>query len=142
MVAEGAEEGEEGRGGRACVKMCPECFAVHAAHLQACPECGHVYPETTKVLEVTDGELVELKRLSLEEQQAAKERLRRTRKEEEWAAKSVVELAAIGRRRGYKYPDHWAAKLWSYPGAEAAGLVREAVGVARRRRGGGWMPPG
>ena len=80
---------------------------------QVCPECGHVFETTKKILEITDGELVELKRLSLEEQRAAAERLKRERKEEEWAAKSVVELAAIGRRRGYKYPEHWAAKLWS-----------------------------
>lgn len=87
-------------------RRCPQCFGVHAAVKPDCPYCGYHYPQLASIgrtVETIDGELTELD----------PEELRRKRVQEEREAASVVDLIKIGRARGYKHPEQWAAKAWS-----------------------------
>ena len=80
-------------------KQCPDCMGVHNAAAPACPYCGHEYaPIDTRSVPEIDGELVEITD-------------RPTRKQEQAMAQSLDELIALGRRRGYKRPEAWAAHV-------------------------------
>jgi DNA repair protein RadD len=96
------------------LKPCYACQSLVPARASVCPACGHVLrtasadretnPQETLPM-VRSGELAEL----TPELRAA---MRRQRLKEERAARSIEELAAVGRRRGYKYPDGWARKRY------------------------------
>ncbi|HUQ93848.1 MAG TPA: DEAD/DEAH box helicase [Bryobacteraceae bacterium] len=84
------------------IRNCPECFAAHRP-APVCPECGHVYTVQGRALEEVDGDLTEIDPRLIREK-----RLR-----EQGAAKSLPELIALGRSRGYRYPEKWAAHTWT-----------------------------
>lgn len=84
------------------VKTCPACFAAHRAHLRTCPYCGHVYQVIGRQAELLDGQLHE----------ANPAEIRKLRKMEEWRAKTPDDLVRIGRERGYRHPEAWAAHMW------------------------------
>lgn len=42
------------------IRHCPECFAVFAGHLAACPYCGYAVEQKIRTLRQQDGELVEV----------------------------------------------------------------------------------
>lgn len=42
------------------IRHCPECFAVFAGHLAACPYCGYAVERKIRTLRQQDGELVEV----------------------------------------------------------------------------------
>lgn len=88
------------------IKVCSACFATYRAVMKACPECGAVRPAaeaTPKALTVGDGELVEVDPVEM----------RRSRQKQEHSCRTVDELIALGRERGYAKPEAWGAKLWS-----------------------------
>lgn len=91
-------------------RQCPRCFALHRPR-PSCPECGHLYDTAAREVEQVDGELREIDVVERRNQAAAEQR----------AARSVEELIDLGRRRGYRNPEAWAAHVYS---ARAAGVSR------------------
>lgn len=101
---EGRKKGDQKA--EVAVTVCSSCFATYRAILRKCPECGAEKPEAVAIpraLTVGEGELVEVDA----------DALRRSRKMQEHACKTVKDLADVGRARGYAKPEAWAQKLWS-----------------------------
>ena len=63
---------------------CPKCFTVHLP-APNCPTCGHIYPERSRKIEQSDGELQELKGDQLDA-------LRRARRVMQGKSQTVDEL--------------------------------------------------
>ncbi|WP_127075980.1 DEAD/DEAH box helicase [Rhodomicrobium lacus] len=82
-------------------RQCPMCFRVHAP-APVCPNCGHSYPTTGRTIEELEGELQEIDRSSA--------RVERAR--EQFKAKSLDELIALGKARGMKSPRGWAKHVF------------------------------
>jgi len=100
-------------GNAAGIRSCPMCFAIHRP-APVCPQCGHEYTAKERAeMEIQEGELVEVTR---EQRELMKRRAHVTRKKEEWDCHTVEELAELGRSRGYKFADSWAAKLFATRG--------------------------
>lgn len=94
---------DSSQGARA--RQCPACYLVHEPFFQKCPACGHTYEIKSRIVEETEGEL----------RKASKEELERTRKEkrvEVARAKTLEELIAIGKTRGYANPAAWAGHVF------------------------------
>lgn len=84
------------------IRTCEQCYAVHE-RAPVCPFCDYVYPikeRSLTTMKVVDGKLVELVQTPEE------------RKEEVLNARSLPELTAIGKARGYSRPHFWALKIW------------------------------
>lgn len=83
------------------VTTCKECFAIFEKELDACPNCGTLKPVATgRVIEHEEGELVEIDESIF----------KKKKKEETRNARTLEELIALGKSRGYKYPVGWANK--------------------------------
>jgi superfamily II DNA or RNA helicase len=82
------------------VATCPKCFTVHLP-APRCPTCDHVYPVKERVVESTEGNLIEITGDQLEA-------LRRQKRAEQSGAKTLDDLIAVGRSRGMKQPEAWA----------------------------------
>lgn len=84
------------------LRTCGECFLVHEAS-PTCPHCGYVYPIKERGLtrmEMVDGKLVEI-------EETAEERATALR-----SARTMPELMAFAKARGYKRPWFWARKVY------------------------------
>lgn len=85
--------------------ICEGCFnAVRRPLPPACPHCGKRLVAEAKEMKVAEGELIEATRDSIKRQ------IRQDRAREEREAESIGELVALGRKRGYQYPQQWAQK--------------------------------
>jgi superfamily II DNA or RNA helicase len=82
------------------VRMCTQCFFCHKPS-DKCPNCGFIYPVIPREIEEVDGELAEI---------AIAESKKKAR-QEVGMAKSLDQLIAIGKQRGYKNPSFWAKKV-------------------------------
>lgn len=90
---------------------CDECGAAIPKNSIVCKACGakierdHVKREGggAREVEFRDGDLQEIE----------KDRHRKAKKLEEWQASSLDELIDIGKRRDYRFPEQWAAKMWT-----------------------------
>ena len=106
------------KGNPSPIRECPECYYVHPAALNICPECGHSYigmePKERKI-ETQEGEL----------QEVDKAAMRRYRKREQAGCDSLQELEDLGKRRGYKRPHAWAAHVWT--SRQANKIVRKIM---------------
>ena len=81
-------------------RCCHSCFAAFAPNLRACPQCGTPVEIAARSLDHDkDGQLEEID----------KEELRRQRKQQERDCKTVEDFIEVGRARGYKEPERWAA---------------------------------
>ena len=80
------------------VRTCDKCFFSHKA-APKCPECGHVYPVKYREIDEVDGELGEI---NIAEMKA---------RQEKDMKKKLHQLIAVGRKRGYKDPEAFAAKI-------------------------------
>ena len=89
------------------IRTCPKCFKVFKT-APVCPYCGSVYPLHPR--EVKAHENIELQRLSAEEAAKA-EAARKQARMEVGRARTMPELIAIGKERGYKNPAAWAAMV-------------------------------
>jgi DNA repair protein RadD len=87
------------------ITQCEGCFFVFETGPEYCPKCGILAPQSQRQIDVVDGEL---KKLSKEEMEAARKQQRR----EIGMAKTLDELIAIGKQRGYKNPRFWAEKVF------------------------------
>lgn len=83
-------------------RQCPECFMVHRPS-PLCPKCGFSYPVQDRKLEHVDGELIEIT------ERIAKQHAR----QDQGMAKSLDDLIRLGRQKGYKSPEIWAARVMS-----------------------------
>jgi len=85
------------------VRQCPACYSVHEP-APACPSCGHQYAPEPNKLNQEAGELQEIT-----PEQAI--RIKREKAREVATARTLEELEAIGRKRGYKHG--WAKHIWA-----------------------------
>lgn len=88
-------------------KQCPSCFLLHRP-APVCPECGHEYDRQPREIEHIDGELKEINVKASRQQTAA----------EQAKAKSIEDLTELGRKRGYRNPEAWAAHVFTARVAE------------------------
>jgi superfamily II DNA or RNA helicase len=104
------------------IKQCPMCFGVHEP-APVCPLCGHIYTTVQRSgPQQVDGELVEF---TMREAAALERREVKDKKREQAAAKSLSELEAIARQRGYK--PGWAKRVMAAREAKraaASGILR------------------
>ena len=89
------------------IRSCPECFMTFRT-APICPFCGTPYPLHQR--EIQAKEEIQLARITAEEAEkiAAAKKASRI---EQGKAQSFEELVALGRKRGYKNPAFWAAKV-------------------------------
>ena len=96
---EGRARGKNGEAVKP-VKTCLQCFLVHEPS-PTCPHCGYEYPKKTKAeIESVSGSLVRM------------EETKEERKEALSNARSMVELIAFAKARGYNRPAFWARKVY------------------------------
>ncbi len=92
---------KSGSGERAVsVRVCPSCFSAQRSGGSVCKHCGAAFPVEPRTVSRQKGQLQEI---TQEEIDARRERQRQGQ------AKSLENLIAIGRTRGYKDPEGWAA---------------------------------
>ena len=84
------------------IKQCPDCFAVHRP-APVCPECGYRYVAVGREINEVDGELEEI------DPKVARLHARK----EQGLAFGLDDLIALGRKRGYKSPERWAAHVFT-----------------------------
>lgn len=89
------------------VKRCRGCEVMIPLALAACPHCGMAQESGTaspgRQLDEIDGQLQEIDR-----EHARRERLR-----EQAGAKSLDELIALGKAKGFKNPEAWASHVFT-----------------------------
>lgn len=83
------------------VRQCPKCFAAFKPQPE-CPCCGHIFKEKTRELAHKDGELQEMRREASAE--------RREIKKAQAMARTLPELLALAKKKGYK--PGWAYKIF------------------------------
>lgn len=83
------------------ITTCKECFAIFEKELTHCPACGNIVPQTAgREISQEDGELVEID----------PNIIRIQKKQENRAARTLEELVALGKSRGYPKAEAWATK--------------------------------
>jgi len=88
------------------VRTCPQCYAAFKP-APICPCCGHEQPiARPRIMRQVDGELQELHRESVRQRIAE----RVTKRREQQAARTLPDLLALAKRRGYS--PGWAYRLW------------------------------
>lgn len=80
------------------IRICPACYAAYRSQALTCPQCGHRPEVKARKVEEVEGELVEWQR----KVQA---------RDEVYSARTLEELVAIGRRRGYANPGYWSLRI-------------------------------
>jgi superfamily II DNA or RNA helicase len=100
-------KGATKEGSASTMKQCLECFGMFKKNLSACPHCGAEVESAggrgAAELIHEDGEL----------QEVDKNARQLKRKVEEWECRTIEDMIALGKRRGYKSPEAWAAHLWT-----------------------------
>lgn len=80
------------------IRECEGCLRVYKGVKPVCPYCGHDNGKTQReIQEEKEAELVKIERFE-----------KYKKYEEEREARTLDELIALGRRRGYKNPGYWA----------------------------------
>jgi superfamily II DNA or RNA helicase len=82
------------------VKQCPDCYHVHRPAPE-CPRCGHEYPTLGRTVEELEGELQEVERARVKQEQ----------RQEQSKARSLEDLVKLGIARKYKNPHFWAKRV-------------------------------
>lgn len=86
------------------IRQCQKCYNVFKAHLPACPSCGEKVALKGRTIEEQGGELQEL----TAEQKVA---MQLQKKKEVGRAKTLEELEALAKSRGYK--PGWAKHIYN-----------------------------
>lgn len=82
------------------IRQCQACFAISRKGPDSCPMCGELFQlQARKDIEQVDGEL----------EKVDVEAMRRERKKEQRAARTLPDLVELGVRRGMKKPAEWSA---------------------------------
>jgi hypothetical protein len=98
------------------VRQCGECYHVHRP-APACPRCGFQYPVQSREIEEVAGELEQVDVVAIRAKQ----------KDEIRKARTLEELEAIGRARGFKPGWAW----FTFNSKQAA---RRAYNTGQRRK--------
>jgi DNA repair protein RadD len=103
--------GVEKRGGKkdmdemTRIAQCASCYFIYEAGPQVCPACGAESPPIKKrEIKQTEGELEEIKREEVEKKRMARQ--------QQGKAKTLEELIAIGKSKGYANPKYWAQRVF------------------------------
>ncbi|MFZ9014100.1 MAG: DEAD/DEAH box helicase [Alphaproteobacteria bacterium] len=91
------------------VKVCPKCFSAMSSQVSECEECGHRFTVERRELKTVAGTLQELQ---VEKAQKKQKRI------DQGKARTLDDLIALGKSRGYKYPVAWARKIYSSRGGK------------------------
>lgn len=87
------------------VRMCDKCYRVYSGNAPECPYCEFDNGQSAlEIQQIKEAELVKIKEVKTKK--VDEKRLARRR--EEGMAKTLDELIAIGKKRGYKNPAYWA----------------------------------
>lgn len=89
-------------------RQCPKCFYVHTPAPE-CPQCKYVYPIQSREIEEVDGELVKLDKEAVKRERRA---MHFKKLKEQEQARSLNDLIALGKSRGYKSPVGWASRIY------------------------------
>jgi len=89
------------------VKVCQGCFAAAPSTEKTCQYCGDPFPVKVRKVIHIDGELVEL----------TDENMQSMLKLQQARARTLDQLIAVGKERGYKSPHFWAKKIMESRGA-------------------------
>jgi len=101
---QGREKEKKGKGEKMqAIKRCPKCFAVHKP-AAVCPFCGHEYTGAQRKLQHGEGQLEEVDKTKVVQKPADVDRVR---------ARTLDDLISLGRQRGYKHPERWAAYVYT-----------------------------
>lgn len=86
------------------IQQCKHCFHVFRAGVSVCPSCGKEVELRKKAeIEVVEGEL---ERIDVDA-------LRKQARQEQGQARDLVDLVALGKRRGMNNPAAWAAHIYA-----------------------------
>lgn len=103
------------------VAICESCFAAfNKQEHNACPQCGNELPVKARKNHAVcgDGELIELTKDQVDQ-------LKLRRKQELKNARTKEQLVALGKQRGYRFPNQWADRI--IDGRKQYRTQREAV---------------
>jgi superfamily II DNA or RNA helicase len=100
------------------VTQCMQCYAVHTP-APKCPVCGHQKEQRERVIETEAGELVQITPKSLAQMQ--KERDQKNARMEVGKSRTLDELKAVAKARGYK--DSWAEHVFNSRKNKAQGAT-------------------
>lgn len=103
-------------GNLAPIRICSACFGVQSPGKSACVFCGAIFPIKPREIEQVQGELKEVDQAQL----AFKLKWKR----EQGMSHGFNDLVALGKARGYRRPQAWAALIMK---ARQAKKLREAV---------------
>lgn len=95
------------------VKQCESCYGVYRPLRKpdVCPHCGHLHETKARKIMVVDGDLIEVTPEQVAQQQ-------QQRKEEIYNLKTLPELIAYQRKKGYK--EGWALQIHKARQAKSA----------------------
>lgn len=82
------------------LRQCEKCYKTFKP-APVCPGCGHAFESKVKEIEQVEGELIEVDR----------EKIKLQVRQERAALKTLEDLQAYGRSKGYK--DNWANHVWA-----------------------------
>lgn len=78
-------------------RQCKMCYRVYSGTAQECPYCHYINAKTQKQIKIeNDAELTRITKL---------------KKREQGQARTLNDLIAIGKQRGYKNPVYWATMI-------------------------------
>lgn len=89
------------------IRQCPKCYAAMPAQAWRC-NCGFEFEVKPRQVEQVDGEL---QAVDPDEFRKQKMRQKHERLAEQFTAESLDQLIDLGRKRGYKNPEGWAAHM-------------------------------
>ena len=111
-------DGEEGRTSKSQdkikVKICPKCYGAQTQGSLICIVCGYKFEIKERKIAHVDGELIEID----------PEKLRWSRRKEQAKTQTYDDLVRLGRARGYKRAEMWAAHIMR------ARQIKKLMGVA------------
>lgn len=106
---DGSDSGKKKNAGGVAMRLCPKCFASYAP-APKCPECGTSHVTKERKINEVEGELEEIDI----------DAVRRQQRQEQGQARTLADLVALGRARGHKSPEKWAAYVYTARQAKAS----------------------